>query len=623
MSTPVTYVAQQYNVPAFQDTGWAQGAGNLSSYLIALATGSLTLSGGNFPLTADANFGGSFGLVSLYYKTRTANLASTGQFRMARTDFIAWRDAGNTADLELAVNASDQLTFNGFVIASSSGALVGTTLTLSATSNQMVIGTTRTVTLTLPTPASASRTITFPDLSGDYSLIGTIGAQTITGAKTFANQTLLLQEVGSTDVITINVAALAASRAYTLPDAGGAASFIMSEGTQTINGTKTFGSAPTLPGANMTGTLAMAGNPVTGLTSINNSFFGWGRNRLINGDMRIDQKNAGASVTVNAATVFWGPDMWGSQGVATDGVFTMQRSTTAPTGFTNSMVFTVTTADASIPAASAYNFLTGIEGSMMWDWAFGTANAKALVLSFYVRSSVTGTFGGAVMIDAETRSCPFTYVINSANTWERKTIAIPGDTSGSWVTSNAIAMTIRFSLGIGANKTGGTPGTWGANQFYAPSGVVDLINTLNATLYITGVQLEASSSTYASDFENRPENIELIMCQRYYEKSYNMASAEGSNASGAQYVGLGGQFNTTSMETAIVPFKVRKRAAPTITLYQSDGSTNNWEWFNTSGTATVRTTTAPEIIEQGFAIRQTTAVEYLTVGHWVAAARLF
>lgn len=185
MSTPVTFVGNVYNIPAYQDTGYAQGTGNLSSYLISLATGSLTLSGGTFTLTADADFGANFGLKSIYYKSRAANVSATGVIRLGSAEIIGWRDNGNTADLELTTNASDQLTYNGLVIATSTGALVGTTLTLSATSNQMVIGTTRTVTLTLPTPAGSSRTVTVPDLSANYSVVGTEGTQTINGEKTF------------------------------------------------------------------------------------------------------------------------------------------------------------------------------------------------------------------------------------------------------------------------------------------------------------------------------------------------------------------------------------------------------------------------------------------------------
>lgn len=113
MSTPVTYVANQYNVPAYQDTGYAQGTGNLSSYLIALATGSLTLSGGTFTLTADANFGANFGLISAYFTSRTASAATAGAVRLANTDTIAWRNFLGSANITMTVNASNQFSFSG------------------------------------------------------------------------------------------------------------------------------------------------------------------------------------------------------------------------------------------------------------------------------------------------------------------------------------------------------------------------------------------------------------------------------------------------------------------------------------------------------------------------------
>lgn len=113
MSTPVTYVGNAYSIPAYNDTGYAQGAGNLSSYLIALATGGLTLSGGSFPLTADANFGGSFGLVALYFKSVTATIATAGVVRLANTDLIEWRNAGNGGNDTLGTNTTDQLTYTG------------------------------------------------------------------------------------------------------------------------------------------------------------------------------------------------------------------------------------------------------------------------------------------------------------------------------------------------------------------------------------------------------------------------------------------------------------------------------------------------------------------------------
>lgn len=116
MSTTVTYVGNQYNVPAYQDTGYAQGTGNLSSYLIALATGSLTTSGGSFTLTADANFGATFGLVSAYFTSRTTNAASAGAIRLANTDSIKWRNGLSSGDVALGMNSSNQLTFAGDIL---------------------------------------------------------------------------------------------------------------------------------------------------------------------------------------------------------------------------------------------------------------------------------------------------------------------------------------------------------------------------------------------------------------------------------------------------------------------------------------------------------------------------
>lgn len=250
MSTAVTYVGTQYNVPAYQDTGYAQGTGNLSSYLIALATGSLTLSGGTFTLTADADFGANFGLKSIYYKSRAANISSVGVIRLGSTEIIGWRNNANDGDLELTTNASDQLTYNGAVIASSGGALFGTSLTLSATSNQMTIGTTNTTTLSFTAPA-ASRTYTIPDAGGAADFVLTAGTQTVGGAKTFSsavtiNPTSNQLVLGVTNTTTISATAPAASRVYTLPDAGGAADFVLTAGAQTVGGAKTFSSAVTI-----------------------------------------------------------------------------------------------------------------------------------------------------------------------------------------------------------------------------------------------------------------------------------------------------------------------------------------------------------------------------------------
>ena len=272
MSTAVSYIGNSYSIPAYNDTGYAQGPGNLSAYLIALATGNLTLSGGAFPLTTDANFGANFGLVSIYYKSRTASISTAGILRLANVDTIGWRNVLNNGNLLLAVNGSDQLTFNGTVIGlvggsvtsvsgtsnqiNSSGGttpvlslsstlIVPGTFTIPAVTNQIILGTTNTVTLTSPAPA-ASRVYTFPDVLGAASFVMTAGTQSIAGAKTFTdpitqddttNQIVL----GTTRTITISAPTPASSsRVVTIPDPGAAADFVLSEATATINGTKTF-----------------------------------------------------------------------------------------------------------------------------------------------------------------------------------------------------------------------------------------------------------------------------------------------------------------------------------------------------------------------------------------------
>jgi len=235
------------------------------------------------------------------------------------------------------------------------------------------------------------------------------------------------------------------------------------------------------------------------------------RNRIINGDMRIDQRNAGASVTL-INTGIYTVDRW--QGVEdSDGAMTSQQDSSAPTGFVNSVKCTTTTADGSLSATQYAVFLQKIEGNNISDLAWGTASAKTITLSFLVRSSLTGTFGGSLSNSANNRSYPFTYSILSADTWEQKAITIDGDTSGTWLTTNGIGINIHFGLGVGSTYSG-TAGAWAGSQLVSATGATSVIGTLNANWYITGVQLEAGST--ATEFERRPIGTELALCQRYY-----------------------------------------------------------------------------------------------------------
>jgi hypothetical protein len=234
------------------------------------------------------------------------------------------------------------------------------------------------------------------------------------------------------------------------------------------------------------------------------------RNRIINGGMTIDQRNAGASVSFNNSSNFAVDRFKTYCNVGTGN--TVQRSSTAPTGFSNSMLFTVGTSGAP-GAAEEARFFQSIEGYNVNDLGFGTAYAKTVTVSFWVRSSITGTYALNLRNDAGTRSYVATYSVDAANTWEYKTATIPGCTDGTWETTTSTGIMLRFDLGSGSNANT-TAGAWQNGNYGRTSACVNWIATNGATFYITGVQLEVG--TAATQFEFRDYTRELQMCQRYY-----------------------------------------------------------------------------------------------------------
>ena len=291
-----------------------------------------------------------------------------------------------------------------------------------------------------------------------------------------------------------------------------------------------------------------------------------GRNRIINGDMRIDQRNAGASVTSNASGVFC-TDRWNTW-EDTDGTATVQQSTTAPAGFVNSLLWTTGTADASLGATQYCMLQHRIEGNNIADLAWGTASAATVTLSFWVRSSLTGTFGGAFRNSAGDRSYPFTYTISAANTFEYKTITVAGDTTGTWLTNNNAGINVEFGLGVGSTYSG-TAGAWAGALYLSATGATSVIGTAGATFYITGVQLEEGS--VATPFEHRQYGQELALCQRYYQ--INISGWTGVSA-GAGY-----------SQSCNVNFYNQMRSTPTITQLTFTAGTSrytagNWATFN-------------------------------------------
>jgi hypothetical protein len=266
------------------------------------------------------------------------------------------------------------------------------------------------------------------------------------------------------------------------------------------------------------------------------------RNRIINGDMRIDQRNAGASVAASGYTL----DRWVAFESTSATSVTAQRSTTAPTGFTNSLLYTVGTGGTAAAGEQAM-LRQRIEGHNVADFGFGSAAAQAITVSFRVRSSLTGTYSVAVQNSAGDRSYVTTYTVDAANTWETKTVSLPGDTSGTWLTDNGIGIALFFDLGSGSSFTA-SANAWSAGDFRRVSGQANLIGTSGATFYITGVQLEAGS--VATPFERRPYGTELALCQRYFER--------------IGHPFFPGRVNSSLFHRLLCSYKTIKRATPTI-----------------------------------------------------------
>ena len=340
--------------------------------------------------------------------------------------------------------------------------------------------------------------------------------------------------------------------------------------TSTINASTSSGIVQT---ADTSGVLALQSNGTTALTvgpgaaiSTTNTIDTPGvslgfKNRIINGGMTIDQRNAGASVTPTTGS--YTLDRWGVYCSAAS-KFTVQQnagSVTPPAGFTKYAGVT-SSSSYTIGASEIFGIAQTVEGYNLADLNWGSANAKTVTLSFWVRSSLTGQFGGFLKNGGITvggssnRFYQFSYTINSANTWEYKTVTILGDTTGTWDSTNGPGLSVAFSLGAGSTATGGSA-AWGSAFYNQPSGSTNLVATNGATFYITGVQLEVG--TAATSFEFRDYGRELIMCQRYYENV--RAGYVGSAVSGAAN-GFAGRFI------------VEKRAAATITWLSNVSSLN-------------------------------------------------
>jgi hypothetical protein len=268
-------------------------------------------------------------------------------------------------------------------------------------------------------------------------------------------------------------------------------------------------------------------NGDTGITQAgefnSDSSFGF-KNRLINGGMVIDQRNAGASVTPTTNGTYT-VDRW-KVAISQASKFSVQRSSVAPTGFSNSLLAT-SLSSYTVGSSEVFQLVQAVEGFNFADFAWGSASGSPAVLSFWVRSSLTGTFGGSLTNgnSAATASYPFSFSISAANTWEQKSVSISCPTIGTWNTDNSTSFNLRISLGTGSTYQG-TAGTWVASDKESVTGETQIVATNGATFYITGVQLEKGST--ATSFDFRSYGTELHLCQRYF---YNLTNCAASAAS--------------------------------------------------------------------------------------------
>lgn len=350
-------------------------------------------------------------------------------------------------------------------------------------------------------------------------------------------------------------------------------------GSTGISGLDGSATTPVYAGANTNIGLFVSGNTVNvsatslavGNTVVSNSgvsvggiavsqYSGMMKNRIINGDFRIDQRFNGAANN-NIAAPQYQVDRWYHQGIVAGKLRFQQNNTNGPgssatqlvTGFSN--YFGANVVSSNTVNSSDYWFMVQpIEGLNVADLNWGTPSASPVTLSFWSYSSIAGTHSGSILSSNVARSYPFSYTINTANTWQYQTITIPGDTSSTanWYSNNNIGMYVIYSLGVGSTQSG-TTGSWASYNYWATTGAVQVVNNSNGSFYLTGVQLEKGSQATAWDW--RHYTTELQLCQRYlaYFGNYDQ-----------EYIGTAFLYSTGTTGTSqTLFFPVRMRTKPT------------------------------------------------------------
>jgi hypothetical protein len=296
------------------------------------------------------------------------------------------------------------------------------------------------------------------------------------------------------------------------------------------------------------------------------------KNRIINGDMRIDQRNAGAA-QINVTSGAYVTDRF-QFSTSQNSKWSLQQVTVSDlSGYTSSAYVTVSTTYTT-GAADFALVDQKIEGFNVADLSWGTANAKTVTLSFWVKTNVTGTYGVTLLNSAANRGFNTTYTVTTSGVWQQVSITIIGDTSGTWLTNNGTGVWLRFGLGSGSNYAMPALNTWGSSFGYQPSGGAVISGNTGGYWQFTGVQLEVGST--ATSFDVRDYGRELILCQRYYQVINGIW--RDPNSAGTFFYWNG--------------FYVLMRASPTMTVVSTSGPGSGFVWNNTNSTGSEATITS-------------------------------
>lgn len=438
------------------------------------------------------------------------------------------------------------------------------------------------------------------DLANSVNTGGIPGSRVASASTTSAGVVQLNNSVSSTSTTTAATANSVKTANDNALSAASTANAAMPQSGGTFTGAVTFNDEATLKQLN--------GDCLAGL-----------RNRVINGGMSVCQRSTSTGVGAGSAAGVYTLDRWRAIN-NTDGTITVSQSTDVPVGegFTDSLRVVTNTADGSLGATQRVSIEQRIEGHRVADLAYGTAGAKPTILSFWVKATSAATYGLSIRNagSGATRSYNASYSVTVANTWEKKTIAIPGDTTGTWGTGNGVGLNITFSLGAGSSAQG-APG-WQAGDTDGVTGTSSFpIGFVGFAWGITGVQLETGTAS-ATPFERRPMALEMALCQRYFYKTYNHENAPATATTVGQIVGIatsGGSMRITA------PFKVTLRDTPSTVIVYSPVTGTSSAYRDDTGSVD-RTSSLVSAGAESASISGSTSASALVRFHVVAEAEL-